>query len=63
MTIPASPIELLMQQPQEVQLNALLDNYLHHHPDSVARSVVEKAIGSADYHFKMKILILVLNYG
>jgi hypothetical protein len=40
MTTPNSFIDLLMLQEPEQRLNALLEKYLMHHPDSPAREVV-----------------------
>lgn len=47
------PIDLLMQQPLEVQLNALLENYLMYHAKSPVRKTVDKAIASRNVIFKM----------
>lgn len=60
---PDSPIDLLMQQPLDIQLNALLEKYLMHHAESPARSTVEKAIASGNMTFKMRVLIIITTYG
>lgn len=60
--IPSSPIDLLMQQPPYVQLNALLENYLMHHAESPARKTIEKAIASGNVIFKMQVLTIVSTY-
>lgn len=61
--IPDSPINLLMQQPPDIQLNALLENYLTHHADSPVRTTVERAIASPNAIFKMQVLATVAAYG
>jgi hypothetical protein len=62
MTTPNSFIDLLMLQAPEQRLNALLEKYLMHHPDSPAREVVEKAIASPDARYKLQVLEIVLMY-
>jgi hypothetical protein len=65
MTAPNSPIELLILQPHEVQVNYLLSKYLTHHPDAPARlrALVERAIVCPQLEAKEKVLCFVLAHG
>ena len=62
-TTPDSPLDLLMEQPPEVQLNLLLENYLFYHPASPARVVVERALANPSISLKMKVLQVILTCG
>lgn len=63
MTTPNSAIELLMVQSHEKRLNALLENYLIHHPDSPVQAAVQKAIASSNLTYKFQVLDVLLMYG